>query len=64
MNSLELSGDQVGCLCLVCYAFGHARVSELLDPELGPVCSECFKHCQWATLELLWQAAAVSPSRE
>lgn len=64
MNSLELSGDQVGCLCLVCDAFGHARVSELLDPDLGPVCAECyFDHCQIATVELLWQCAAISPSK-
>jgi hypothetical protein len=45
--------------CAVC----HGEADEV-DNDLGPVCSECFKHCQWATLELLWQAAAVSPSRE
>jgi hypothetical protein len=63
MNSIELSEDQVGCLCLVCAAVGEARVSKLLDPDLGPVCHECFNHCQLATVELLWQCAAISPSK-
>jgi hypothetical protein len=42
---------------------GEARVSKLLDPDLGPVCHECFNHCQLATVELLWQCAAISPSK-
>ena len=63
MNSLELSEDQVGCLCLLCDVFGQAKVSQLLDPDLGPVCAECyFDHCQIVTVELLWQAAAISLS--
>jgi hypothetical protein len=63
MNSLEVSDDQVGCLCLVCDAAGEARVSKLLDPDLGPVCHECYQHAQMATVELLWQCAAISPSK-
>lgn len=45
--------------CAVCK--GEA---EKVDNDLGPVCEECFQRCEWATLELLWQAAAISPSKE
>jgi hypothetical protein len=54
----------VGTLCLLCDCTGQSTTAAIVDNDLGPVCSECFKHCQWATLELLWQAAAVSPSKE
>lgn len=45
--------------CAVCNA-----EAEKVDNDLGPVCSECFERCAWATMELLWQAAAISPSKE
>lgn len=63
MNSLEFSEEQVGCLCLVCDATGEATPATSCDHDLGPVCDGCKPHCDMATVELLWQCAAVSPSK-
>jgi hypothetical protein len=43
--------------CAVCQ--GEA---DQVDNDLGPVCDECRELADMAAVELLWQAAAVSPS--
>lgn len=61
MNSIDLTEEQQGCLCLLCE---DNRLANLLDRDLGPLCHDCFAHALRATTELRWSCLAYSPSDE
>jgi hypothetical protein len=58
MNRIDLEPEHEGCLCLLCDTTGEARVAQLFDRELGPVCADCFAHALRATVFLRWALAA------
>ena len=64
MNSIDLTEEQQGCLCLLCDTTGEKTVANLLDRDLGPLCHECFAHALRATTELRWSCMTYSPSDE
>ena len=61
MRTIDLP---VGTLCLLCDCTGQSTTAAIVDIDLGPLCDGCREHADMATVELLWQAAAVSPSKE
>jgi hypothetical protein len=57
MNRIDLEPEHEGCLCLLCDITGQAKVANLLDRDLGPLCYDCFSHALRATVELRWSCA-------
>ncbi len=42
MRTIDLSEESQGSLCLVCDVLGVHETARLIDPDVGPVCYECF----------------------
>lgn len=57
MIAIDLPEESVGSLCLVCDVVGSHETARLLDPDVGPVCYDCFSQLLNIRLKLGGQAS-------
>jgi hypothetical protein len=54
MKTIDLPEASKGSLCNLCGDEGAHKEAEVIDPDLGPVCLDCFSHCLAALREIRW----------
>ena len=61
--SIDLLEHEHGSACLLCDPHGPSTPAQHRDPDIGPVCPDCFAHCLLAHRLLHFASLTTRPAK-